>query len=212
MGNGYKTEKDVGADLEQDEPEEVEADDPLDGEPKVNKPGEVLKQPKPGGWISVPLPEKGGLDTREARRRARQLEREEQQAEQRQQEQPKLKQKQVEEEVDSSLQMLEMLTQNRADEPRRDRSRSRRGRLTREVRSRRREMSRSRSVSFQLEPSPRREAKRRPRDDRRSFEEALRQRMKERESHDTTRGNIVQENYQGKVPKRLSFDPIVQRH
>lgn len=199
-------EKDEATDSKGD----VEAEKPAQNKP--SKPPQPV--PKPGGWVSVSFPndektkrEERQREAREARARER-----EEQGGPKQEEQQKAKTKKIEEEVDSSIQMLELMTQQRGPSPHqtgsvRDpyrRSRSRRGRDGRG----RRGLSRSRSVSVQMpSPSPpRRSRKSSSKDSGPSFEELLRQRMSQRDKNDTTRGNIVQENYQGKTPKRLKFD------
>lgn len=176
------------------------------------------EEKKPGGWVSVSF-EKGS-------RRAGAIVREmDERGEQRQQLETKVK-KQLEVAADSSLDMLERLTQQRepprasprhVEAPRdvrdgyghskglqlRSRSRSRRT-GDRGDRRGRKGCSRSRSVSVQAKRDPSVEGRRRVKKGM-SFDDALRQRMEERDRYDTTRSSIVQENYQGKKLRQFQL-------
>jgi len=219
---GYKDTDDDGEDEndrapsedsedKRDEPADAPRDElPLDRRNSKERSQPVAVKPKPGGWVSVSWDKeervrREALEAREQRRqelqKAREREREDQQ---------KAKKTQLEEDVDSSLQMLESMTQQRAESPRRttaprdDRTqRPRRDEPRRDTRGRRC-LSRSRSVSIQLEPSlsPPRKRQR----DNTSFEDALRQRMAERDRNDTTRGAVVQENHKVLPHRRLNFN------
>merc|ERR1712113_849398 len=98
--------------------------------------------------------------------------------------------------------MGEGLSQPRIEETKvrsrsRKRSRSHRSRSRRKDKDKNRRnkgMSRSRSVSARKSPKRKKEPKR-ENVDRESFEDALKRRMKERESRDTTRMDVVDQGH-----------------
>merc|ERR1712217_75951 len=123
---------------------------------------------------------------------------------------------QQEQSIDSSLAMLEQMTQRRADSPPKRTDHSSRSTRSKRLQSRsrsvrrkdnRRGLSHSRSISVHKELSP----SRKKRDQEKAFKDALEQRMKQREGNDTTRRNIVQENYNPhKSSRAQAFNLLTQ--
>lgn len=150
-----------------------------------------------GGWVSV-AQTNGDRQHRHAllameRRKNRDREKEDKlgtpaEVDTKQQEQQQQqKRRQVEEDVDSSLQMLESLTQVRQHSPRRSSGGKRR--------DGRKGLSRSRSISVHRSPSRSRD--KRSKVSRVSFEQALRERMDARDKADTTRNPVSHWRSQG---------------